>query len=143
MEIKKKILIVDDDEDVIEQLSIILNGAGYEVHSGSSQAEGEELLLSIRPDLAIFDLMMEEMDSGFVLSHYLRKVHPQVPVILLTAVTAATGLSFAKTTAQAQSWSKVDEVIDKPVRPEQIRAIVARLLGEENAHKEEAKGGAH
>ncbi len=130
METKKKILIVDDDEDVIEQLSMILENAGYEVHAAGSQAEGEELLLSIRPDLAILDLMMEDMVSGFVLSHYMRKVYPDVPIVLLTAVTAATGLSFATTSAEARTWAKVDEIVDKPVRSEEIEALVARLLDE-------------
>ena len=138
MDTKKNILIVDDDEDVIEQLSMVLAGAGYDVHAASSQAEGEELLLSVRPDLAIVDLMMEEMDSGFVLSHYIRRLYPDVPIVLFTAVTAATGLTFASTSADAQSWAKVDEIMDKPVRPEQVKATVARLLGEQGAGAEDS-----
>ncbi len=141
METKKKILIVDDDEDVIEQLSIILEGAGYEVHAAGGQAEGEELLLSVRPDLAILDLMMEEMDSGFVLSHYVRKLYPDVPIVLLTAVTAATGLSFASTSPDAKEWAKVDQIMDKPVRSEQIRTLVERLLSERRKEPATSEGG--
>jgi two-component system alkaline phosphatase synthesis response regulator PhoP len=120
---------VDDDPDVVDQLTVTLQGEGYEVHAGYSQQEAEELLLSVKPDLAILDLMMEQMDSGFVLCHYLKKLYPQTPVILLTAVTAATGLSFATASPNAQSWVKADRVLDKPVRPEQIRSEVRRLLG--------------
>ncbi len=130
MESKQKVLIVDDDEDLLEQLTQILEGAGYEVRTAASQAEGEEMLLSIRPDLAVFDLMMEEMDSGFMLSHYLKKLYSDVPVILLTAVTSSTGLSFQESSTEARSWVKVDEVLDKPVRAEQIKSVVARLLSE-------------
>ncbi|MFW5878198.1 MAG: response regulator [Myxococcota bacterium] len=139
MDTKKKILIVDDDEDVIEQLSMVLGGAGYEVHPAGSQAEGEEVLLSMKPDMAIVDLMMEEMDSGFVLAHNIRRLYPEIPIVMLTAVTAATGLSFTSTSAEARTWAQVDEIMDKPVRPEQVLSLVGRLLGERSARP----GGAH
>jgi len=126
---KVKVLVVDDDPDVVEQLSAVLKGEGYEVFAGGGQKEAEELLLSVRPDVAVVDLMMEQMDSGFVVCHYLRKLYPDVPVILLTAVTSATGLSFATPSPEAAGWVKADRVLDKPVRPEQIRAEVRRLLG--------------
>jgi CheY-like chemotaxis protein len=129
METKVKIFIVDDDEDVLDQLTMILESDGYEVHSATSQAAGEEMLLSIRPQLAIMDVMMEQMDSGFVLCHYLKKIYPDVPVVLLTAVTAATGLSFSSTSAEARKWTKADEILDKPVRSEQVRNVVEKLLG--------------
>ncbi len=135
---KARVLVVDDDPDVVEQLTIALKGAGYEVFAGSSQKEAEELLLSVHPDAAILDLMMEQMDSGFVICHYLKNLYPDVPVILLTAVTAATGLSFASSSAEAQAWIKADRVLDKPVRTEQIKAEVRRLLrgrGAEAAEK--------
>ena len=127
----KKILVADDDPDVVEQLSLLLTAQGYEVHAAGGQKEAEELLLSVRPDLAIIDLMMEEMDSGFVLCHNLKRLYPETPVILLTAVTAATGLSFDVRSPEAQAWVKADKILDKPVRPEQLRAEVRRLLGEE------------
>jgi CheY-like chemotaxis protein len=136
---KTKVLIVDDDPDVIDQLTFTLQGEGYEVFAGSSQQEAEELLLTVKPDVAILDLMMEQMDSGFVICHYLKKLYPQTKVILLTAVTSATGLSFATAAREAQGWVKADRVLDKPVRPEQIRSEVRRLLGRadpaEAAHK--------
>jgi len=126
---KIRVLVVDDDPDVVEQLTVTLQGEGYEVHAGSNQQEAEELLLTLKPDVAILDLMMEHMDSGFVICHYLKKLYPQTPVILLTAVTSATGLSFATASREAQGWVKADRVLDKPVRPEQIRSEVRRLLG--------------
>jgi CheY-like chemotaxis protein len=84
----------------------------------------------MKPDLAILDLMMEEKDSGFVLSHQIKKLYPELPIILLTAVVGATGLSFAAQRSDEQSWIKVDKIMDKPVRPEQLKAEVSRLLGE-------------
>ncbi len=127
---KKKILVVDDDLDILEQLTAVLTSAGYEVASAEGRAAAEEALLKTKPDLAILDLMMEEKDSGFVLSHQIRKLYPDMPMILLTAVKGTTGLSFASQNPDAQSWVKVDKILDKPVRPEQLKAEVRRLLHE-------------
>jgi len=132
---KVKVLVVDDDPDLVEQMSIVLRGAGYEVYTGGSQQEAEEQLLSVRPDVAILDLMMDQMDSGFVLCHQIKKLYPQTPVILLTAVTAATGLSFASFTPEAMAWTKADRVLDKPIRPEQILAEVRRALRPKDANQ--------
>ncbi len=130
-QVKKKILVVDDDVDLLEQITAILTAAGYDVTAAEGSAGGEEAILKMRPDIAILDLMMEEKDSGFVLSHQFKKLYPELPVILLTAVAGATGLSFAGRQAEAQSWIKVDKILDKPVRPEQLREEVRRLLREE------------
>ena len=127
---KKKILIVDDDFDLLEQMMVILTAAGYEVVSAEGRAEAEEKLLEFKPDLAILDLMMEEKDSGFVLGHQIRRLYPDTPILLLTAVAGETGLSFSALYPEAQSWIKADRIMDKPVRPEQLRNEVHRLLQE-------------
>jgi CheY-like chemotaxis protein len=127
--VKKKILVVDDDIDILEQMTAMLAAANYEVIAAEGRAAAEEAILKTKPDLAILDLMMEEKDSGFVLSHQIKKLYPDMPVILLTAVTGATGLSFAAQSPDAQSWIKVDRIMDKPVRPEQLKAEIHRLLG--------------
>ncbi len=124
----KKILVVDDDPDIVEQVSLILKKDGHEVHEAGTQNEAEELLLAVKPDLAIIDLMMEEKDSGFVLCHRIKKLYPGTPVIILTAVKAATGLSFAADSAVQQSWLKADLLLDKPIRGERLRADVGKLL---------------
>jgi len=125
---KPKILVVDDDPDLVEQLTRLLEADGYEVVAAGGQEEAEELLMTVRPDLAIVDLIMEQQDSGFVLCHEIRKLHPGTPVILLTSVKASTGISFATTSAEQQSWVKADRLLDKPVRPEQLRNEIRRLL---------------
>jgi DNA-binding response OmpR family regulator len=128
MDIPKKILVVDDDIDLLEQVAMLMQSEGYEVHRAQGQDEAEEELGSFIPDLAIVDLMMENMDSGFVLCHNIKKLYPGTPVIILTAVQAATGLDFKARSEEAGSWVNADALIDKPVRPEQLRAEVRRLL---------------
>jgi DNA-binding response OmpR family regulator len=125
---KKRLLLVDDDQDILDQLSLALGAEGFEVVTAQGRQEGEEALLLGQPDLAIIDLMMEEMDSGFVLCHEIKKLYPDTPVILLTAVTAATGLDFHVRSKEARAWVKADALLDKPVRFEQLREEVRRLL---------------
>jgi CheY-like chemotaxis protein len=122
------VLVVDDDFDLLEQVVSILEADGHTVVKAHGQVEGEEALLSCMPDLAVLDLMMENMDSGFVLCHQIKRLFPEVPVILLTAVKSATGLDFAARSEEAASWTMADVILDKPVRPEQLRAAVQRLL---------------
>jgi CheY-like chemotaxis protein len=125
---QKNILVVDDDIDMLEQVALILRAEGYRVIQAQGQKEGEEALLTTIPDLAVLDLMMENMDSGFVLCHHVKRLFPDTPVILLTAVKAATGMDFHPQSEEAASWVKADVMMDKPVRPEQLKQEVRRLL---------------
>lgn len=68
MEAKKKILIVDDDIDVITVIETILTKQGYEVFSAMNKKEGIEMLRSIKPNLAILDVMMTTPFEGFELA---------------------------------------------------------------------------
>lgn len=65
METKKKILVVDDDVDVISVLKTILTKEGYEVISAVNKGEGLEKLRNEKPDLAILDVMMTTQYEGF------------------------------------------------------------------------------
>ena len=128
METTKRVLLADDDEDVLAQLSAVFRADGFEVKTAGSRAEAEEALLGFHPDLCVFDLMMEEMDAGFVLANTAKRIYPELPVILLTAVVSATGMDFRPKSEGARAWVKADAILDKPVRPEQIREEVKRLL---------------
>ena len=128
METTKRVLLVDDDDDVLAQLSLIFEEDGFQVKTAGSRAEGEDALLGYHPDLCVFNLMMEEMDAGFVLSNTAKKIYPDVPVILLTAVSSATGMDFRPKSNAARAWIKADAILDKPVLPEQLREEVKKLL---------------
>ena len=83
LEKKKLVLIVDDDIDQIEQNKFLISNMGFEVITADSQKEGEEILQNTKPDLAIFDLMMENKDSGFILSYKSKKIqHLQIQKLL-------------------------------------------------------------
>jgi len=81
---KFRILLVDDDVDLLRLLSIRLNGAGYEVSTAESGEEALAKLSVIRPHLVITDLCMDGMD-GMALYNAVRQTHGSLPVIILTA----------------------------------------------------------
>ena len=128
-EMKKKILLADDDPDQIFQVSFYLKKWGYDVVAVESREEAERYLQSECPDLAILDLMMEEEDSGFILSYRIKKCHPEVPVIIATAVTAERGISFDLNSPGGKTWIRADHYLEKGYRMEQLRTVIEKLLG--------------
>ncbi|HNU82789.1 MAG: response regulator [Acidobacteria bacterium] len=127
---QKTILVVDDDEDFREQMSLQLEAAGYNVVTADGEEAARRTLEDLNPDLAVIDLMMEHVDGGFTLAYRLKKRQPPVPVIMITAVASETGLDFASAAASESGWMRVDALLSKPVRPEQLRREIARLLPE-------------
>ena len=125
---KKTIAIVDDDVDYLSILRMQVERVGFNVIYAESQKEGEKLLETTKPDLAIFDLMMEIHDSGFILSYKLKKKHPEVPIIIATAVTASTGIEFGIETQEDRSWIKADKYLEKGLRPDQLHREINKLL---------------
>ncbi|MBE0638602.1 MAG: response regulator [Bacteroidales bacterium] len=88
MEKKKKILIVDDDIDVITVLETILFKNGYEVHSAMNKVEGIEKLRSVQPDLAILDVMMTTQFEGFELAQQMlnSKEFSHIPFLIQSSI---------------------------------------------------------
>lgn len=126
--LKKTILLADDDPDVIFQVKHHLERWGYEVVAVESREEAERYLEGACPDLAILDLMMEEEDSGFILSYRIKKCRPEVPVIISTAVAAERGITFDINSPGSKSWIKADHYLEKGFRMEQLRMLVNLYL---------------
>ncbi len=125
---KKLILIADDDQDYLEQTQFHVENFGFETITASSQKECEKLIETTKPDLAIFDLMMENDDSGFILSYKMKKKYPDVPIILATAVSSATGYIFEPENETDKSWIKADKYMEKGIRPDQLHREINKLL---------------
>jgi len=122
------ILVADDDPDYLFQTVSNLNRCGYRTVAVESQAEAELYFSKSKPDLAIFDLMMENDDSGFILCYKLKRKYPDVPVILATAVSRETGLSFSLDSEHERSWIRADRYLEKGIRAEQLDQEVMKLL---------------
>ncbi|GJQ33257.1 MAG: hypothetical protein HBSAPP04_20960 [Ignavibacteriaceae bacterium] len=122
MNYEKKILLVDDDIDILEQNRILFESEGFEVAIAETSNDGYEKFLEFKPACAVIDLMMEEYDSGFVLAHKIKK-HPmgkKIPVYIVTAVASQTGMQFESMTPEEQEWINADDVLNKPVVLEEI-----------------------
>lgn len=122
-------LAVDDDFDYQEIIKFFLESYGFNVITGESQAEAEDLIESENFDIAVFDLKMENSDSGFILSYKVKKKYPEKPVILVTNVTSETGFHFDVSTDEMRSWIKADAILDKDIRSEQLYKEINNLLG--------------
>ncbi|MCX5643627.1 MAG: response regulator [Phycisphaerae bacterium] len=124
-----KILIIDDDPDITEAMSVVLENRGYKVRSARDSTEGMEQLKKAKPDLIILDVMMRTSQEGFELSRELKNnaTYKDIPILMLTGVKDKTGLDF-KSAAGDQAWLPVEEFLDKPVKPNVLLEKVEGLL---------------
>lgn len=122
------ILIVDDDPDYLLQLETQVKSFGFNVITADGQKEAEEIIKDNKPDLCIYDLMMEEQDSGFVLAYKTKKLYPELPIIIATAVTSDTGYKFKDEADKHVSWIKADLMLEKGIRADQLHREINRLL---------------
>ncbi|MFA5111235.1 MAG: response regulator [Desulfobaccales bacterium] len=123
----KYILIVDDDPDLVETVSMMLESKGYEVGKAYDGIEGEEAIKKRRPDVLILDVMMPRK-NGYQLCKELKsnKWTQEIPIVLLTAVGEAvptTSYSHAEGMA-----IEAEDFIPKPVDAATLVAAVERLL---------------
>ena len=119
-----KILIVDDDPDIVEASTLFLQKEGHQVASAYSRPEGMKALEAFKPDLLILDVMMEQPDDGFAMAQELRRQGRKLPILMLTSVASASGLAFGKDAEMVP----VDEFQPKPVEPAELLRKVAALL---------------
>jgi DNA-binding response OmpR family regulator len=124
---KKKILLVDDDPDLISAFEAILYNKGYEVITAINKNEGIEKLRKSNPDLAILDVMMDEEHDGFDMAREIKKSYPELPVIMLTGISDITGVNFRAAMADP-SWLPADEYLDKPVKLQELIDKIEELL---------------
>jgi DNA-binding response OmpR family regulator len=119
-----KILIIDDDPDMVEAGRYVLEREGHAVASAPNVEAGLKALDETEPDLLILDVMMEEADDGLVFARRVRRKGVTVPILMLTSVNRAMGLTIGKD----EEMVPVDEFVEKPVDPAVLVAKVERLL---------------
>ena len=119
-----KILVVDDDPDIVEAITLFLQKEKHEVASASNLESGMALVKSFAPDLLILDVMMEQPDDGIAMAQDLRREGFQKPILMLTSIGKATGMSYATD----EEMVPVDAFQEKPVEPAKLLALVKQLL---------------
>lgn len=127
-----KILIIDDDPDMVLAAEMTLEAAGHEIFTAASGTEGLKKVKEVRPDLIILDVMMDTTTEGFQVSLQLRSPDSEsefiefrdIPIIMLTAIHTTTPLRFGPD----HDYLPVDVFMDKPLDPDLLLAKVEELL---------------
>lgn len=128
--LQKKIMLVDDDPDFLEPVKILLESHNYIVETANSEEGAVKLMENFKPDLAVLDLMMDNYDSGFILSHKLKKLYPETIIIIATGVTKETGYRFSADSEYGNNWTNADLIMDKGIRPDQILKEIKKFFKE-------------
>ena len=130
---KAKIVVVDDDQDIRDSVTSMLETQGYDVITAKDRPEGMEKIKAEKPNLAVLDVMMDSSSDGFEMSRELKK-DPELkdmPILLLTGAKQETGFDFESTAGDSE-WCPVDGFLNKPVEPERLISEVSRLLQDSN-----------
>jgi CheY-like chemotaxis protein len=124
---KKKVLIVDDEKELVEVTQVLLESNGFEVAAAYSGADGKQAAVAEKPDVIILDVMMETTSAGFDVARWLREqvATKQIPIIMLTAVNQNVPWRFGTD----EVWLPVDVFLDKPVSPEKLLREVKKITG--------------
>ncbi len=132
-----KILIIDDDDDLVYAMRLPLQAAGFNVSRAASGDEGLKCVKDIKPDLIILDVMMDTTTAGFQVSLALRNKDPhseyaayrEIPILMLTAIHSTTPLRFGPD----RDFLPVDAFVEKPIEPNTLVARVKELLAKKTA----------
>ena len=123
-----KILVIDDDPDILDAVTMILESQGYEVVTARDGIEGLATLKAENPDLMILDLLMPKMD-GFAVCQELqdpRWSKYKVPILILTSVREeASRRRYELETGLALD---VDDYVEKPMSPDVLLQRVNTLI---------------
>lgn len=122
-ELRKRILIVDDDPEIVEALRYALKSKGYEIMVARDGNQGLAMAEKENPDLVILDMMMPKR-SGFLVMEKLRKTEEKpLRIIMITANEGSRHKAYAEMLG-------VDDYIRKPFAMDRLLESVGRLLGE-------------
>lgn len=131
-----RLLMVDDDVNLVEIFRHVCHAKGYEFHAAHSAAEGLRRILEVEPDVIVLDVIMEDFVAGFRVVSELRTGGAEspyarfarVPIVMLTSVTTKTQLDFSERVGTP--LLPVDAFVEKPAKPgeliEAIEAVLAR-----------------
>jgi CheY-like chemotaxis protein len=132
----EKILVVDDDPDLVEAIRVVLESKDYQVLAAGSAPDGLALARRERPDLILLDVMMPEGTEGFHFVWTLRREAEagvrDIPIIVLTAIHDKTELRFYPDTGDGTyepgEYLPVQDFLDKPIAPAELLKRVAQTI---------------
>jgi len=125
----RKILVIDDDPDIREVLTMVLEAGGYKVTTAKYGVEGLEKIREDKPDLVILDLIMPGMGGFAVYKKLKDPAHPEwndIRILILTSVREES--SRAQFERETGEQLAVDDYIEKPITPALILERVGKII---------------
>ncbi|MGH7740473.1 MAG: response regulator transcription factor [Candidatus Eiseniibacteriota bacterium] len=122
---QKRVLIVEDEQDLLEGLAHNFKFEGYDVLTAKNGAEGLKTALKQKPDVVVLDIMLPEKD-GFTVLRELRQRHREIPVLVMTA------RNFEADVLKGFDLG-ADDYVTKPFGIKELMARVKRLVERPNA----------
>lgn len=123
-----KILVVEDDVDVLETRKIVLEHNNYEVATATNIEVAKELVEKEKIDLIILDVMMEKDSDGFVFAQFVKNNEKlkHIPIIMATAVNQRTKFKFD--IEKDGDFLPVEKFMEKPIDPDDLIVTIRGLL---------------
>ncbi len=130
---KSRLLLIDDEKDFVDALSLRLEAKGYDIIKAFDGKEGLEKAHASNPDLIILDIMMPEM-NGYDVCRKLKidQKFNKIPVIMLTAKFEPNDITFGKEMG-------AEAYLTKPIELEVLSQKIAELLKEKGIDMGDAK----
>jgi len=132
---KAKVLVIDDDPDVLSTSRLFLQSCGFDVLTASEGEEGLKLAEQEKPDIVILDVMMPHGTEGFQwvwrIRHHQDPALRTLPVIIVTSIHSTTGLRFREGDAdETGDYLPVQGFLDKPIDPDELARKIESVLAE-------------
>ncbi|MBN1419706.1 MAG: response regulator [Planctomycetes bacterium] len=130
----RKILVVDDDRDILDTMRTLLEQSGFEIDVAMTPSEAIQKTRDGNPDLVILDVMLPDGYEGFEIARAIREdLHLRsLPVIILSCIHERKNVPYRF--APDEEYLPVDVFLDKSTEFERLLETINKLLGE---HREE------
>jgi DNA-binding response OmpR family regulator len=126
----KKILVVDDDRDLVAAIEAFLSSRGFAVATAGNGKEAYASILSDRPDLIVLDVMMDYDEEGMVFASALKTDGPtqNIPIVMLSGFNIQQDVrEKVIASLMGQDWP-ADTFMEKPVRLTDLAERIEALL---------------
>jgi CheY-like chemotaxis protein len=126
---KKKVLLIDDDRDLVRSFSVSLEANGFDVISANSGKEGFELFTKEKADLIVLDIMMDSKLDGYNTLHKFKEdpANKALPVIVLTGMLDDLGVNLNPAVEDNELLPNV-RFQDKPIDPRLLVGMIVEML---------------
>jgi len=119
----QRILIIDDDEDIIETVGSLLKYEGYEIDFATTTESGIEMIKENPPDLVLLDIMFpDKKTKGFDAASEIKELNSDLPLFVFTAINREYAFDFSKDDIKA------DEFMNKPVKLDRLVKVIKQYI---------------